>query len=435
MDPVPLSHGIIVTPPDSMCIIVLCVAVFLLLCSGFVSASEIAFFSLSPTDLDEIGEEKRSVDRKIEKLLNNAERLLATILICNNFVNIAIIILLDYFFSRVFDFGGSQVLEFILITVILSFLLLLFGEIIPKIYSAQHTLRFCRLAAPTFTMLQKVFYPFSSMLMSSQALTSKIVKYKANALTIDDLEQALELTDKEELKEESRMLEGIIRFSDETVKEIMTPRVDLVDIDERTPFHEVLKRVVETHHSRIPVFNETEDNIKGVLYAKDLLAYVNESDDFKWQRLLRPPYFVPETKMVDDLLHEFQKQKVHIAIVVDEFGGTSGIVTMEDILEEIVGEIDDEYDEERKPFIRLNQCTYLIDGKCLLVDLCRIVGLNDDFFEDAMGDSDTLAGLLLEIKGDFPQLHEKITFRHLTFEVMDMDERRIIEVKVIVRKA
>ncbi len=413
----------------------LCIAVLLLLCSGFVSASEIAFFSLSPANLDEIEEEKHPADSKIKKLRGNSERLLATILICNNFVNIAIIILLDYFISRIVDFGGSQVWEFVFITVVLTFLLLLFGEIVPKIYSVQHTLRFCRRAAPAFIVLQKVFYPIASMLMRSQALTSKIVKYKAEALTIEDLEQALELTDKEELKDESQILKGIIRFSDETVKEIMTPRVDLMDIDDSAPFHEVLKRVMETHHSRIPVFSGTEDNIKGVLYTKDLLAHIDKPDDFKWQHLLRPPYFVPETKMIDDLLHEFQKLKVHIAIVVDEFGGTSGIVTMEDILEEIVGEIEDEYDEDRRPFVRLNQCTFLFEGKCPLVDLCRIINVDDDFFDDVIGDSDTLAGLLLEIKGDFPQLNEKITYRHLTFEVMDIDERRIIEVKVIVGKA
>ncbi len=434
MDPVPLSHDIIVTPPDSTCIIVLCVAVLLLLCSGFVSASEIAFFSLSPTDLDTIKEGKHPADNKIKKLLRRTERLLATILICNNLVNISIIILLDFFFSRVIDFGGSKVWEFVFITIVLTFLLLLFGEIIPKIYSVQHTLRFCRRAAPAFVVLEKVFYPLASMLVRSKALTSKIVKYKADALTIQDLEQALELTDKEELKEESRMLEGIIRFSDETVKEIMTPRVDLVDIEDSTPFHEVLKLVVDTHHSRIPVFHGTEDNIKGVLYTKDLLAHTDKPDDFRWQHLLRTPYFVPETKMIDDLLHEFQKQKVHIAIVVDEFGGTSGIVTMEDILEEIVGEIDDEYDEERRPFVRLNQWTYLFEGKCPLVDLCRIIKVDDDFFDEVMGDSDTLAGLLLELKGDFPELHEKLTFRNLTFEVTNMDERHIIEVKVIVGK-
>lgn len=431
MDTGPLSHTISVTPPDTTCWAVLGVAVVLLLCSGFVSASEIAFFSLDPEDQNKIKEGKHSADSKIMSLLSESERLLATILISNNFVNVAIIILLNYFFSRVIDFGGSKVLEFLVITVALSFLLLLFGEIIPKIYSAQHTVRFCRMVAPTFSVLTKLFRPLSSLLMHSQGLTSRIISFRADALTVDDLEQALELTDKAEIAEESPMLQGIIRFSGETVHEIMTPRVDLVDIDFKASFTEVLKCVREKGYSRIPVFSENEDNIKGILYTKDLLPHIDKGDDFKWQSLIRAPYFVPETKMTDDLLHDFQKNKVHIAVVVDEFGGTSGIVTMEDILEEIVGEINDEYDEQKKPFIRLNQRTYIFEGKCLLVDLIRILKLDDDFFEEAAGDADTIAGLLLEIKGEFPQLHEKITFRNLTFEVMEMDERRIVSIKVI----
>ncbi|MCD8202018.1 MAG: CBS domain-containing protein, partial [Prevotella sp.] len=268
--------------------------------------------------------------------------------------------------------------------------------------------------------------------MHSQGLTSRIASYRAEALTVDDLEQALQLTDKAEIADESPLLQGIIRFSGETVKEIMTPRVDLVDIDISADFSEVLSCVTEKGYSRIPVFSSSEDNIKGVLYTKDLLPHTGKPADFQWQRLIRQPYFVPETKMIDDLLHDFQKNKVHIAIVVDEFGGTSGIVTMEDILEEIVGEINDEYDELKKPFIRLNQRTYIFEGKCLLVDLSRILSLPDDFFEPAAGDADTLAGLLLEIKGEFPKPHERIAYRHLTFEVMEMDQRRIVSVKIIV---
>ncbi len=435
MDTVPLFHHIIVTPPDGTCIIVLCLAVLLLLCSGFISASEVAFFSLSPEELDKIKEGKHPSDTKTEALLDDSGRLLATVLICNNLVNISIIVLLNFFFARVIDFGGSELVEFFFVTVVLTFLLLLFGEIIPKIYSSQHTLSFCRLVAPTFVVLCKVFRPFASLLMRSQALTGKIISYQADALTVDDLEQALELTDKEEIKEESQMLESILRFGGETAKEIMTPRVDLVDIDVNAPFSEVLKCVVEHNFSRIPVFSGTEDNIKGVLYTKDLLAHINKPDNFKWQSLVRTPFFVPETKMIDDLLNDFQKNKVHIAIVVDEFGGTSGIVTMEDILEEIVGEIDDEYDERKKAFVRLNQGTYVFDGKCLLVDLLRILQLDDDFFQEVEGDADTLAGLLLEIKGEFPKLHEKITYRHLSFVVMEMDERRIVRIKVICHNA
>ncbi len=428
----PLLSHITATAPDRAAVIVLCVSVLLLFCSGFVSASEIAFFSLSPTDIDEIKEHRRPQDQKIERLRQDSERLLATILICNNLVNVAIIILLNYFFSRTLSFGGSPLLEFLFVTVVLSFLLLLFGEIVPKIYSSQNTLRFCRRAAPSLLVLTRLLRPLSSLLMHSQALTSRIASYRAEALTVDDLEQALQLTDKAEIADESPLLQGIIRFSGETVKEIMTPRVDLVDLDISAGFDEVLRCVTEKGFSRIPVFSSSEDNIKGVLYTKDLLPHTGKSASFQWQRLIRQPYFVPETKMIDDLLHDFQKNKVHIAIVVDEFGGTSGIVTMEDILEEIVGEINDEYDELKKPFIRLNQRTFIFEGKCPLVDLSRILSLPDGFFEPAEGDADTLAGLLLEIKGEFPKPHERIAYRHLTFEVMDMDQRRIVSVKIIV---
>ncbi len=429
-----ISALISASKPDTTSWTVLCLAVLLLACSGFVSASEIAFFSLSPADLDTIKEHLHPSDSRIERLLGKSERLLATVLIANNLVNVAIIMLLSFFLTRTIDFGGSAVLEFVCVTVILSFLLLLFGEVVPKIYSAGHPLSFCRLVAPPLSVLDALFRPLSSLLMRSQGLTGRIVSYRAESLTARELEQALELTDKEEIAAESPMLEGIIRFSGETVREIMTPRVDMVDVDVRASFDEVLSCVRESGRSRIPVFSETEDNIKGILYTKDLLPYTDRDKDFKWQSLMRPPFFVPETKMIDDLLRDFQAGKVHIAVVVDEFGGTSGIVTMEDILEEIVGEIDDEYDELRKPFVRLNHRTYLFEGKCPLVDMLRIMNLDDDLLDPVAGEADTLAGLLLEIKGDFPTLHERITCGHLTFEVMEMDERRIVSIKVIIGK-
>jgi len=432
-DIVQVFQSITVSVPDTVGIVVLCVSIILLILSGFVSASEIAFFSLSPSDLDEIENEKHFSDAKIISLKEDSERLLATILISNNLVNVAIIMLLNYFFGQVFDFGDSWFMEFLLMTVVLTFLLLLFGEVMPKIYSTQHTLSFCRLVAPAFVVLNKIFYPISSILIRSKGLTNRMISYEAEALTVDDLEQALELTDKEEIADETSMLKGIIRFGGEMAREVMTPRVDLVDLEMKTPFPDVLKCIVENNYSRIPIYSETEDNIKGVLYIKDLLPHINKPANFRWQSLIRPPYFVPETKMIDDLLRDFQTNKVHIAIVVDEFGGTSGIVTMEDILEEIVGEIHDEYDDdEEKSYIRLNRNTFLFEGKCLLCDFLRIVHQDDDFFKDVEGEADTLAGLLLEIKGEFPKLHEKIIFKQYTFEVMEMDERRIVKIKVII---
>ncbi len=398
--------------------------------SGFVSASEIAFFSLTPTDKNEIAQESHPSDKKIMELLDDSERLLATILITNNFVNVTIIMLCNYFFASVIDFGSSKVLEFIVITVILTFLLLLFGEIMPKIYSAQHALKFSRFAAPGLMFLRKVFRPVSSMLLHSKVIVNKMVTKENYNISVDDLSQALELTDKNDLTEERSMLKGIIRFGDETAKEVMTPRTDMVDLDVKASYKEVLNCVVENAYSRIPVYSGSRDNIKGVLYVKDLLPHLSKGNNFRWQSLIRPPYFVPETKMIDDLLRDFQANKVHIAIVVDEFGGTSGLVTMEDIIEEIVGEINDEYDEEEHSYTKLDDHTYLFEGKTLLTDFYKVMKSDGEEFEQVAGEADTLAGLLLEIKGEFPQLHEVITSGIYTFEVMELDERRIVKIKV-----
>lgn len=423
--------GVTVYPPSLGAIIAISLAVLLLFASGFVSASEIAFFSLSPSDLSEIEEEEHSSDKRIMALLKDSEKLLATILISNNFVNVTIIMLCDFFFTKVIDFGGSEILEFLVITVILTFLLLLFGEIMPKIYSAQHTLKFCRFAAPVIMVLKKVFSPLSNLLVRSTFIVNKLVAKRNYNISVDELSQALELTDKDEISEESNILEGIIRFGGETAKEVMTPRLDVVDLEIGATFKEVLDFVVENGYSRVPVYEDSRDNIKGILYIKDLLPHLKQDDSFKWQSLIRPAYFVPETKMIDDLLRDFQTNKIHIAIVVDEFGGTSGIVTMEDIIEEIVGEINDEYDEEERSYVKINDRTYVFEAKTLLSDFYKIVKVDTDSFEDIEGDADTLAGLLLEIKGEFPKLHEKLEYDRFQFEVLEMDARRILKIKVI----
>ena len=427
-----LFNLIEVYSPDLGATIALVLSVLLLGCSGFVSASEIAFFSLSPTDVGKIEENRHAADSKILELKKDSERLLATILISNNFVNVAIIMLLNFFFSKTLIFGDSRLLEFLFMTVLLTFLLLLFGEIMPKIYSSQHTLSFCRMVAPSFVWIEKLFWPLSSLLVRSRKLATKVVHKEKRAISVDELDQALELTDKKYIAEEQNMLEGIIRFGGEMAKEIMTPRMDIVDLDMKTPYPEVLQCIVESNYSRIPVYADSRDNIKGVLYIKDLLPHLNKPANFRWQSLIRPPYFVPETKMIDDLLGDFQKNKVHIAIVVDEFGGTSGIVTMEDIIEEIVGEINDEYDEDERQYVRLNANTYVFEAKVLLTDFFRIMKLDDDFFEEVEGEADTLAGLLLEIKGEFPERHEVIKYKNYCFEVLEMDDRRILKIKVTV---
>ena len=414
-------------------VIAVLLTAFLLLVSGFASGSEIAFFSLSPQDLEELDADKNPCDARIEQLRNDSERTLATILIANNFVNVTIIMLCNYIFSSLVQFKVAW-LEFIVITVLLTFMLLLFGEIMPKIYSRQAPLKFCRKAVGGIMFLRKVFWPLETILIKSGMIAEKAVPKESRQLSVDDLEQALELTDEDDIKDEQSMLQGIIRFGDEKANDVMTPRQDIENIEIHSSFKEVLQFINDNNYSRIPVYQGNEDNIRGVLYIKDLLPYISKPEGFRWQSLIRPPYFVPETKRLDDLLREFQENKIHIAIVVDEFGGTSGLVTLEDILEEIVGEINDEYDEDVKPYTKLNNNTYIFEGKILLSDFCKVLQVDDDEFDDVAGDADSLAGLLLELKGDFLSLHEKLSYKQYTFEVMEVEERRISRVKVTIHE-
>lgn len=426
-----LSSLIELHQPTPFVIVAAVMAALLLLVSGFASGSEISYFSLSPNDLAELDTEHSSVDRNIVALREDSERTLATILIANNFVNVTIIMLCNYVFTSLVTFNAPW-MEFVCITVILTFLLLLFGEIMPKVMGRQNPLAFCRRTTSGVLFMRKLFWPLENILLRSGSIAEKVVQAESRQLSVDDLEQALELTNKEDLLGEQQMLQGIIRFGDETAKEVMTSRQDIVDLNITCSYDDVLKCIVENNYSRIPVYQDNDDNIRGVLYTKDLLPHLGKSSNFRWQSLIRPPYFVPETKKIDDLLREFQENKVHIAIVVDEFGGTSGLVTLEDILEEIVGEINDEYDEEEHTYTKLNYNTFVFEGKTLLSDFVKILQVDDDEFEDISGDADTLAGLLLEIKGDFPSMHEKIDYKHYTFEVIGIEERRLSRVKVVV---
>lgn len=418
--------------PTAGVYIALILTAFLLFMSGFASGSEIAFFSLSPNDLNELDPEKSVTDKRIEMLRDDGERTLATILITNNFVNVTIIMLCNYIFGELINFGNAVLLEFLCITVLLTFLLLLFGEIIPKIYSRQSPLKFCRSVVNGILLMRKIFWPLETLLLRSGIIAAKVVQKEPRELSVDDLEQALELTDKEDIKDEQSMLKGIIRFGDETAKEIMTSRQDVVDIDIKSSFNELLNCIVENNYSRIPVYQDNSDNVRGVLYVKDLLPHLGKPANFRWQSMIRPPYFVPATKKIDNLLREFQENKVHIAIVVDEFGGTSGIVTLEDILEEIVGEINDEFDEEEKTYRRVNKNTYIFEGKTLLSDFQKILNIDDEEFEDIEGDADTLAGLVLEIKGDFPKVNEKVEYKNYSFETIAIEERRISKIRVVI---
>ena len=429
-----LSDVYLVAPTTGV-LICMVLTMILMAMSAFASGSEIAFFSLSPSDLAELNAQKSSSDSNILKLREDSERTLATILITNNFVNVTIIMLCNYIFGNIVHFGEKAYwLQFLSLTVMLTFLLLLFGEIMPKVYNRQDPLNFCRKAVKGVCICRKVFWPIENILLRSGVIAEKVVQKEKHVLSVDDLEHALELTDKNDIKDEQSMLKGIIRFGDETAKEVMTSRQDIVGLDIKSNYTEVLNCIVENNYSRIPVYQENGDNIRGILYIKDLLPHLTKPASFRWQSLMRPPYFVPETKKIDDLMREFQENKIHIAIVVDEFGGTSGLITLEDILEEIVGEINDEYDEENKLYSKLNYNTYIFEGKTLLTDFCKTLNINDEEFADVEGDADTLAGLLLEIKGDFLSIHEKIDFKNYTFEIVGIEERRISRIKVTIHE-
>lgn len=417
--------------PSVSAIVALCLACVLLMCSAFTSGSEIAFFSLTRENLDELGESKSSRDGLILKLISDPDRLLATILIVNDFVNVGIVMLLNYFFLSILDFGeNAEWLEFLLMTVILTFLLLLFGEVMPKIYSKSNPMRFARFVSRVFYVISCLLSPFAKLLVRSTTFTQRLVSKKSRLISVDELEQALEMTDNKEIGEQKKMLEGIIRFGDETVKNIMTSRLDIVMLGIRAPFSEVLKCAAENAYSRIPVYGKTQDDIRGVLYIKDLIPYLDRGENFRWQSLIRQPFFVPETKKIDDLLCDFQTVKVHMAIVVDEFGGISGLITLEDIIEEIVGEINDEFDEPDTSYEQVEDNVYLFDGRTMLSDFYKIVALDSDDFEESAGDADTLAGLLLEVKGEFPMLNEKIECNGVVFEVVEKDKHRIVRIKV-----
>ncbi len=436
MDTLPIIESLsdihFITPSIGVAVALL-LTVLLLLISGFASGSEIAFFSLLPSEISEVSSGKTEIDKKIKLLLDDSERTLATILITNNFVNVTIIMLCNYIFASIIDFGPKAYwLQFLCITVLLTFLLLLFGEIMPKVYSRQNPLRFCRRAVRGIMFFRKLFWPVENILLRSGMLAEKVVQKENHVLSVNELEQALELTDTEDIKDEQSMLQGIIRFGDETAKEIMTVRQDIVNINIESNFSDVLKCIVDNNYSRIPVYQDTSDNIKGILYIKDLLPHLSKHSTFRWQSLIRPPYFVPETKKIDALLREFQKNKMHIAIVVDEFGGTSGLVTLEDILEEIVGEINDEFDDEGNTYSKINYNTYIFEGKTLLTDFYKIINADEDVFSDVEGEADTLAGMLLEIKGDFLSIHEKIEYKNYLFEIVGIEGRRISKVKVVI---
>lgn len=407
-------------------IALICAAVALLI-SGFISGSEIAYFSLTPSQLEQLDDTPDG--EPIRRLLASPERLLATILIANNLVNVTIVILCNYALGPVFS-GMDEVLSFILQTVLLTFLILLFGEILPKLYSNSNTVKWARFAHGGLLLAVKIFYPLSSALEKSSVVVKKVVSKKTTNISTDDLSQALEITDVN-TDSEKEMLKGILKFGDTTASEIMTPRVDITDIEISATFEQVMETVLSSGFSRLPVYEDSQDNIKGVLYSRDLLPYVGKgADDFRWQSLVREAYFVPESRMIDDLLEDFRNRKIHMAIVVDEFGGTQGIVTLEDVLEEIVGDIDDEYDDQEKTYKRLPDDSFIFEGRTLLTDFFRVVELDENDYTDVTEDAETLAGMLLAIKGDFPKEKEPIVYGRCRFLVLEIEHHRITSVRV-----
>jgi putative hemolysin len=406
---------------------VFCLILILLVFSALISGAEVSYFSLSMSDLESLKENKNKL---IIKLLKSPNSLLATILIVNNFINVAIIILSAYLTTISIVFPEDSVLEFIFQVVIITCLLVLFGEITPKIYAHHNAIKFSLLMAKPLIFLNKALYPISFLLVSTTSIIENRLKRKELDVNIDEISKALDLTDQENKSKEGKILRSIVEFGDTDVKEIMKSRVDVIAIDKKTKFSDLLKLIVSSGYSRIPVYDVQFDNVLGILYIKDLIPYLSKGDSFKWLDLCRAPFFVPENKMINDLLKEFQAKKNHIAIVVDEYGGASGIVTLEDVLEEIVGEINDEFDDDHNNYSKLDDNNFVFEGKILLIDFLKIINYDLDYFDDLKGESDSLAGLILENEGKIPKIGDVIIIKSFTFQIESVDLRRIKRIKV-----
>ena len=424
-----ISSNITFHPFNPIFFIWLTVLILLLICSALISGSEVAYFSLSPSDVDKLKRGKRKKANHILKLIDMPERLLGSILISNNFVNVGIVIISNYIIDRIVDLSEARGIGFVLKVVIITFLLLLFGEILPKIYATQFAIKFARVMVMPLTILDKIFKPISLVLISSTSIIQKKISRLKEGISMDDLSEVLDLPSTE-ITEDKEILKSIVRFGNIDAKEIMKARMDIFAINIDTKFTRVLPEIISSGYSRIPVYIESLDNIKGMLYIKDLLPHMHKPNTFRWQSLIRPPYFIPETKKIDDLLEEFQTKKIHMAIVLDEYGGIYGLITLEDILEEIVGEITDEYDEEEIAYKKLGENVFLFKGKTQLNDFYKITGSEINVFDKVKGEADTLAGLILEIEGEIPMKDDIIRYRNFVFNISSVDNRRIKEVEV-----
>ncbi len=406
----------------------------LLVFSAFISGSEVAFFSLTHNQVEELRKRQTEASKGILILLEKPKRLLASILIANNVFNIAIIIISASVFSSLFDFSQSPVLGFIVQVILITFIILVFAEVLPKVYAAQHSVKMACLMVSPLLFLRKIFWPLSTLLVRSTSMIDERMARKRPNLSMNELSHALEITaDNTTTEEDKNILRGIVRFGNIYAREIMRSRVDVVAVEITIPFSKLLPIILDAGYSRVPVYRDSFDNVEGILYIKDLLPYLEKADNFEWQKLVRPCFFVPESKKINDLLKEFQEKKIHLAIVVDEYGGTSGLVTLEDILEEIVGEINDEFDTDEYIYSKLDANTYVFEGKTLLKDFCKITGADYELFSDVKGEADTLAGLILEIKQELPFKGEKVKFRNYEFQVEGVDNRRIKRIRVDIK--
>ncbi|MEO6903733.1 MAG: gliding motility-associated protein GldE [Bacteroidia bacterium] len=413
---------------------ILCIFILLVLVA-LVSAAEASFFSLTPTDIDELKTSNNKTDEKILLLVDKPKRLLATLLISVNFLSIAVVITSTYVIEGLLDFSANPTLGFLIQVVAVTFLILLIGEVTPKIYATQNPLRASRALVVLVQVIQRIFYPISSLLMYATSLLDKIIKPGSHNISVDQLSQALELTVDEDIPiEDHKILQGIVKFGHTDVKQIMKSRMDVSAFEQSLRFKQLLAEITASGFSRVPIYKETLDNVVGILYTKDLLQYLDETDDFNWHAIMRPSFFVPENKKIDDLLREFQFKKIHLAIVVDEYGGTSGIVTLEDVIEEIVGEINDEFDDDGLVYSKLDDNNFVFEGKAHLNDVYRILQIDGEVFEDAKGEADSLAGFIIEIEGRIPTKNEKIVFKNLTFTIESADNRKIKRIKITIER-
>ena len=407
------------------------VLIGLLVTSALISGAEVAFFALKPQELNKINNEKSRRAKLIKNFLSRPKKLLATILIANNFANVGVIILSTYISDSLFDFQGSELMQFLIQIVVITFLLLLFGEVLPKVYANNKAVSFAKFMSLPLSFLEKIFKPISSILISSTRIIDRKIKNNIHNLSVDDLSNALELTsDENENKDEKKILEEIVKFGNTDVKQIMRSRIDITALDYKSTYTDVLKTIEKTGFSRIPIYQDSFDLIKGILYIKDLLPYLNKGENFKWNKLIREVFFVPENKKIDDLLKEFQEKKIHLAVVVDEYGGTSGIVTLEDIIEEIVGDINDEFDDDDIIYSKLDNKNYVFEGKTTLKDFYRIINISGENFEQKKGEADSIAGFIIENTGNFPEKGQKINFENYTFSIESVNNRRITRIKV-----